>query len=114
MSLVSDARADLASDLAAVLDIPCHVAPPAPFHAPCAVINEIPTDFVTWQTFGVPSLTWQVYIFARPGSNTAMIRELDDYVSVLIEEYPGASIDGYSSIQAEGTSLLTCIATITT
>lgn len=116
--MLSEARADLAALLESA-GLRAFAYTPDRVQPPMAVIYPGSGEWInSGSTFGTWSITFDVEITARTGSNVIITADIDEYVEAVLQavtDTPGFEVATISSPQAnnvDGTNLLVAVATI--
>lgn len=116
--MLSEARADLAA-LLETAGLRAFAYSPDRVQPPMAVVYPGSSDWISsGSTFGTWSITFDVYITARTGSNVVITADIDEFVEAVLQavnDTPGfevASIGAPIAENVDGTNLLTAVATI--
>ncbi len=116
--MLAEARADLAAllesaGLRAFAYTPDRAAPPM------AVVFPGAGEWInSGSTFGTWTITFDVYITARTGSNVVITADIDEFVEAVLQavnDTPGfevASVGAPTAENVDGTNLLVAVATI--
>lgn len=116
--MLSDARADLAALLESA-GLRAFAYAPDRVQPPMAVVYPSSSEWInSGSTFGTWTITFDVYITARTGSNVIITADIDEFVEAVLQavnDTPGfevASVGAPTAENVDGTNLLTAIATI--